>query len=87
MRLKVNIKPYLETLKLNERHKPEGEKLKVPSITELAEVAGLHRNSYRRLAQDQTSEVNKDAVAKTIAELRRRGFNTEINDILIYTDD
>lgn len=82
MGLTVTIKPYLETLKLN-----VAKRALVPSIPELAEIVGMHPNSYRRLAQNETGKIDKEAIDKTIAELRRRGFDTRIGDVLVYSDD
>lgn len=79
--LKILIKPYLETLKLSK------DRDKVPTISELAAAAGMHVNSYRRLAQNETGKIDKDAIAKTIAELRRRGFDTQVGDVLVYVPD
>lgn len=81
MRFIVAIKPYLETLKLSE------DRERVPTISELATAAGMHVNSYRRLAQNETGKIDKIAIGKTIAELRRRGFDTQVSDILVYVDD
>lgn len=80
----ITIKPYLQTLKA-EQSKSETP-LKVPNLRELAEAIGLSEKHFLRYANNQIKEHNLEVYAKTIAELRRRGFDTDVGDLLRYVE-
>ncbi|RMG89292.1 MAG: hypothetical protein D6706_21655 [Chloroflexi bacterium] len=82
----VNLKPYLAHLELEERAKPEEQRRPIPTLAELAEVVKLHRLSFYRIANNQISKLDLDVLAGIIAELRRRGFDTDVGDVLVYRE-
>ncbi len=80
----VTLKSYLESLEERERVKPEEERRKVPNLVELAEVAGVHKATLSRFAGGQTRSLPFDMGVAILDELNRRGFKTNVNDILTY---
>jgi DNA-binding Xre family transcriptional regulator len=86
--LYINLNTYLSQLKAIENSKPAGAKrLKVPNITELAEAIGLHQTSLSRIANNRISHLNLEVGNKIIDELRRRGFEMRVTDLLVYRED
>ncbi len=80
----VTLSSYLRGLRAEESHKSEEEKLSVPTMKTLAEVAGIKPSSLSSIVNGRTRSFNFDACASIITEMRRRGFNTEITDIFKF---
>lgn len=80
----VKLSGYLEGLENLERSKPEGQRRDVPSMKELAEAAGIHPVTMSKLVTGKINSLNFGTGAAIIGELRRRGFNTDVADILAY---
>lgn len=80
----ITLNAYLEGLEATERSKPEGARRSVPTMRELAEVAGISAVSMSRLATGKVNSLNFDTGAAIITEMRRRGFDTEIGDFVAY---
>lgn len=83
----VTLNSYLDRLAEIESTKHKSDRLPVPSIAELAEAVGIGRSGLGRIANNQIGNLNRKVLAKTIAELRRRGFDTQVSDVLVYVDD
>lgn len=81
-----NLKSYLSELEAAERAKPEDERRDVPTLTDLANAAGVHKVTMSKLVQGRIHSLNFDIGAAIIAELRRRGFDTQPGDLLGYTE-
>lgn len=80
----VNIRGYLDHLQAKEDSRPANERRPVPTISHLAEVAGMSRQAMSNLANGRTRLVNLDALAAVIIELRRWGFtDTDLHHILV----
>lgn len=84
--LYVKLGPYLETLENEERLRPEAMRREVPTMKELAQAAGITPVSLSRLVRGKIKSLNFDTGAAIIAELRRRGFDTDVDDILAYAE-
>lgn len=80
----VNLKSYLADLERNETARPEKERRQIPTLAELADVVGMHRISFYRIANNQIGKLDLEIADKVIAEMQRRGFPMQINDFLIY---
>ena len=80
----IKLGPYLETLQTMERTKPESEQRKVPTMKELAHVAGINPVSLSRLVTGKIGSLNFKIGASILDELNQRGFPTTPNDILAY---
>ena len=80
----IKLGPYLETLQTIERTKPQSEQRKVPTMKELAQVAGINPVSLSRLVTGKIGSLNFKIGASILDELNQRGFPTTPNDILAY---
>jgi hypothetical protein len=86
--LYINLNTYLSQLKAIENSKPAGAKRReVPTITELAEAIELHQTSLSRIANNRISHFNLEVGNKIINELRRRGFEMQVTDLLVYREE
>jgi DNA-binding Xre family transcriptional regulator len=82
----INLKPFLSSLELEEKAQQPDQRRAVPTLTELAEIVGMHRTPFYRIANNRVSKLDLDTLAGIIAELRRRGFDVDISDMLVYRD-
>lgn len=80
----VRLGAYLEELEAIERAKPEGQRRKVPTMKELARAAGISPVSLSRLVRGQVNSLNFSIGTGILDELRRRGFDADVGDILSY---
>lgn len=80
----VTLSSYLRALRAEESRKSEEERLSVPTMKMLAEVAGIKPSSLSSIVNGRTRSFNFDACASIITEMRRRGFKTEITDIFKF---
>ncbi len=82
----INLKPYLAHLERDEKAKPESQRLTIPTLAELADIVGMHRISFLRIANGQIKKLDLKTVDKVITEMRRRGFSMDITDFLVYQE-
>ena len=54
----------------------------VPSLTELAKITGIHRVTLTNLANNRIKLVKLATLSAVLNELRRRGFDCTITDLL-----
>ena len=80
----VTLNDHLDRLKATETLKPPDERLSIPTLTELARATGLHRVTVTNLANNNVSQISRETIGKLVAELRRRGFKTEIQDVMAF---
>lgn len=80
----ITLSSYLQELRAKESSKPEEERLDVPMMKTLAEVAGVTPSTLSFIAKGRTKSFNLSTFASIIGEMRRRGFNTQITDILKF---
>ena len=80
----VTLSSYLRRLRAEENRKPEEERLSVPTMKTLAEVAGITPSTLSFIVNGHTRSFNFDYCASIITEMRRRGFNTKITDIFKF---
>lgn len=82
----VTLKEHLARLEAIESTKPEHQRTPVPSMAHLARVAGIAANTMSRWVTGETESTTHSIVGAVISELRARGFNTDIGDILAYRE-
>src|SRR5690349_13141092 len=82
MATRVVLKGYLETLAREEARRPVGERRPVPTLTELAEVAGVTRAWMSNLANGKEVRVNLEILNAVAQELWRRGFRVSVGDLI-----
>ena len=80
----VSLGSYLKKLKAIERTMPPDQRLKVPSLTELASSVNSNRTTMSRLARGDMVTLNLALAGAIIREMRRRGFHMEITDLIDY---
>ena len=80
----VQLDAYLRRLRAIEGRKPENKRRNVPTMTELAEVAGVSRNSLSRIVRGRTKSLNLEIAGAIMTEMWRRGFLVEPNDLLSF---
>lgn len=85
----ITLKSYLARLEDKERFKPEAARRKVPTITELSEskYVKVSRVQLQRIANGQVDSFKLSIGSGIIKDLRERGFDTNVSDILEYRDD
>jgi len=80
--MKVLLRDYLKELDYQEwKRRPEGGR-NVPSLAELAKAVKVSRATINRLAFNQVLFINMAVVDGIVDELRRRGFEPKITDLL-----
>lgn len=72
----VTLKPYLANL--------ESRGYNVPSLSQLARGVGCDFATVSRIANNHVTRLNIKILDAIIIELRQRGFNTRLNDLLIF---
>jgi len=87
MDMKIVLTDYLKKIKAEEKAKPLGQRRHIPTQTEIAEMAGVTKQAFSEIVNNNTVAVNRFALAASIKALRDCGFDTDFNDVLTYTDD
>jgi DNA-binding Xre family transcriptional regulator len=82
----VNLKSYLTDLERDENIKSQEQRREIPTLAELADIVGMHRISFYRIANNQVKKLDLKTADKIISEMRRRGFSMQISDLLVYRD-
>lgn len=80
----VRLVPYLQELALIEQTKPLALQRPVPTLGELAKIAGLSKNAMSNLTTGKTRSLNLDLACTIIDEIRRRGFDMDLTDLVAY---
>ena len=80
----ITLKEYLGQLQSRESVKPDGNRRHVPNLRELADSIGIHNVTVYEIANNRKKFLNLDTVSAVITELRRRGFDTTVNDLVLY---
>ena len=76
------LQDYLVLLEASEIEKPPSQRREVPSLVELATITNMSRQGMYHFSSDEVRRVNLDTLAAVINELRRRGFEVEVGDLL-----
>ena len=84
--MKIILKHYLERLDYDQEFKPEDERLKVPSVAELAKDIEVTRAHLYKLMNNEAKVLNMKHAERILRSMRRRGFPMEVGDLLEYRD-
>lgn len=84
MTVQFTLAQYRDTLADAESAKPVAQRRAVPTISELTEHLGITRQGYIGFASGQNRFLDLEKVNAVIGLFRARGFNTDINDLLLY---
>ena len=82
-----NLKGYLAQLDSAEKARPEAERRDVPTLTDLARAAGVHKVTMTKLVHGKIRSLNFDIGTAIIREMRRRGFDTQPGDLFGYQEE
>ncbi len=85
MSVKVILAEYRKELNKQEKTKPVELRKNVPTTEELAEYLGMSRPGYMKFAKDHTRNIDKVKVDLAIKLFRKRGFDTQLTDVLELT--
>jgi len=80
--LQVTLQDHLKRLEVAEFSKPSHQRRKIPNVPELARITGITRQSMYNLAANRIDRVSLKTLSVVMSELRRRGFPTEVSDLL-----
>lgn len=86
MAVSIRLKEYLEDLKQKEEMK-DGVRLQVPSLYDLAGDTGIHYTTLNRIARDRITKLDLKKTDQIIKTMRKRGFNMDITDLIVFKDD
>jgi len=78
----VNLGPHLKYLQMVENAKPEGERRAVPTLAELAELAGVTRQTMSNLALGKTKSLKFKVASVILDEMDRRGLPMGLYDLI-----
>lgn len=87
MTVKVILADYRKKLQKQEKAKPVDQRKHVPSTEELAEYLNMSRPGYMKFARDHTRNIDKVKVSLAIELFRKRGFDTQLTDVLEFIFD
>lgn len=83
----IKLRSYLANLEDGEQAAPPAQRRDVPTITALAKEAKVSRVQLQRVAGNDVKSVKLEIVGNIIKALRRRGFGTEVGDLLEYREE
>jgi DNA-binding Xre family transcriptional regulator len=82
--IEIHLEAYLDGLRSKEGYKRARDRQSVPSYTELAAESGISPVTLSRIANGHIKHFSLDTLDAIIEALRRRGFQTEVGDLLAY---
>lgn len=82
----ITLNSYLARLKDEERFKPKEERRKVPTISDLAEVAKVSRVQMQRIVGGDVQSLKLVQGSRIIRFMRKAGFSMDVSDLLEYRD-
>lgn len=80
--VQITLREHLAHLEASEASKWPNQRKEVPGIPDLAAAAGVSRQAMYNIASRQVKMINLEILSAIINELRRRGFATEVSDLL-----
>jgi DNA-binding Xre family transcriptional regulator len=85
--VEIQLDAHLDRLKGAEGYQRAGERRQVPTYVELANESGISPVTLSRIANGHIKQLNLSVLASIITSLRRRGFATDVSDLLVYHAD
>jgi hypothetical protein len=82
----IKLPVYLAELRQVEGRKPRSQRRPIPTMKQLALAAGIHPVTLSRLVRGRILALNLEIGAAIIAEMRQRGFDMQLCDLLGYAD-
>ena len=82
MKLSFTLEGYLKRLRAMQDERPDGERLEVPSVEELAESVGIRRQTLYHMMAPQAKMINRETVGGIVEALRDAGHDPQLTDLL-----
>lgn len=86
MAVKVKLKTYLAQLEDGEVFKPQEQRFEIPTVSALADEAGITRAQMHRILANDIKSLKLDVADSIIKSMRRRGFVMDVSDLLEFRD-
>lgn len=83
----IQLNAYLDRLKGEEAHLPASQRRPIPTYVELAQESGISPVTLSRITNGHTKQLNLAVLASIVTSMRKRGFTTEIGDLLVYEEN
>lgn len=80
----ITLKEYLNELAAFERRRPQEERRHIPTLEELAEVAGIHPVTLSRIVNNQTRRLSLEVPEAIIGYMRGLGYDMGTTDFIEY---
>jgi hypothetical protein len=80
------LKSYLARIEEEERTKPETRRRPVPTVADLARAAGVTPQAIYKIINGGITAMSFATGGAILAEFRRRGFPTQVGDLIGYAD-
>lgn len=80
--IRVTLKEHLIALEALESQKPPEERYPVPTLAELIKASGVSRATLYNMAGNYVNSANLVVLSAIMSDLRRRGFPTQVSDLL-----
>lgn len=83
-RVHITFNSYLKRLQADESDKPEPLRRDVPTVKELADVAGVHEVTLHNIVNSKVTRLNLETMQVVLDEMWRRGFEPQLTDFIRY---
>jgi len=80
----IRLEAYLAELKAEEANKPPGQQRMIPTVADLARAIGMSHQGLSNIVKNDVKQLSLETGAKIIAEMRRRGFDMDVHDLIAY---
>ena len=80
----IKLGSYLQEIRAKEYQRPILERRKIPTYSELARIAGVSHSTVARIGRGDIELLNLPVCHSIISEMRRRGFDMQMTDIVDY---
>lgn len=83
-RVHISFKSYLIGLQSAEELKQPEQRRQVPTVKDLAAVAGVHEVTLHNIVNGKVKGLNLETMQKVLDEMWRRGFEPQLSDFIRY---
>ena len=79
--MEIALKNFIRDLKIIEKSKPVSTRRHIPTVSDMAEVAGISRAQVYNILNNKTKGPNLDRIQEIMHLFRVAGFEIYINDV------
>ena len=80
------LKQYLATLEVEQSVRPEGERLKVPSLTDISKATDIHYTSISKIANNRAKRLDYTTAGRIIGYIRSLGHPMSIANLVEFEE-